>query len=62
MPKARLHWAHDLLAAVLVGAVSGLVFWLLPPALPAKAVHAACLAAGPGNGEQGLFGVLRHAG
>jgi hypothetical protein len=40
MPKARLHWAHDLLAAVLVGAVSGLVFWLLPPAVPARAATA----------------------
>jgi hypothetical protein len=37
MPKARLHWAHDLFAAVLIGAASGLVFWLLPPAVPAKA-------------------------
>jgi putative copper export protein len=40
MPKARLHWAHDLLAAVWVGAVGGLVFWLLPPALPVKAADA----------------------
>jgi membrane-associated phospholipid phosphatase len=44
MPKAELHWAHDLLAAALVGAVSGLVFWLVPPAAqatPALAQQAA---------------------
>lgn len=32
MPKAQLHWTYDLLAVALVGGISGLVFWLLPPA------------------------------
>jgi hypothetical protein len=36
MPKAQLHWAHDLLAVAVVGGISGLVFWLVPPAVPAK--------------------------
>ena len=36
MPKAKLHWAHDLLAIAVVGGISGLVFWLVPPAEPAK--------------------------
>jgi hypothetical protein len=36
MPKAQLHWSHDLLAVALVGGISGLVFWLLPPAELAK--------------------------
>ena len=41
MPKAKVHWAHDLLVAALVGGVSGLVFWLVPPAERAKAAAAA---------------------
>jgi hypothetical protein len=40
MPKAQLHWAHDLLAVALVGGISGLVFWLVPPAEPAKTTAA----------------------
>jgi hypothetical protein len=40
MPKAQLHWAHDLLAVALVGGISGLVFWLLPPAELAKTTAA----------------------
>lgn len=36
MPKAKLHWTYDLFAVALVGGISGLVFWLLPPAEPAK--------------------------
>ena len=36
MPKAKLHWTYDLLAVALVGGISGLVFWLVPPAEPAK--------------------------
>jgi hypothetical protein len=32
MPKANLHWTYDLLAVAVVGGISGLVFWLLPPA------------------------------
>jgi hypothetical protein len=36
MPKAKPHWAHDLLAVAWVGGVSGLVFWLAPPAEPTK--------------------------
>jgi hypothetical protein len=38
MPKAQLHWVHDLLVAVLVGAIGGLVFWFVPPAV-AAVVH-----------------------
>lgn len=41
MPKAKLHWAYDLLAIAVVGAISGLVFWLLPPAEPARTTAAA---------------------
>ncbi len=40
MPKAKLHWTYDLLAVALVGGVSGLVFWLVPPAEPARSVAA----------------------
>jgi hypothetical protein len=40
MPKAQLHWSHDLLAVALVGGISGLVFWLLPPAELAKTTAA----------------------
>lgn len=36
MSKAKLYWAHDLLAAVFFVAVSGSVFWFLPPALPVE--------------------------
>jgi predicted MFS family arabinose efflux permease len=38
MPKAKLHWTYDLFAVALVGAISGLVFWLAPPAEPAKSL------------------------
>jgi hypothetical protein len=38
MPKAKLHWTYDLFAVALVGGISGLVFWLVPPAEPAKAL------------------------
>jgi hypothetical protein len=31
MPKARLHWACDVLLAASLAAVAGMVFWLLPP-------------------------------
>jgi hypothetical protein len=41
MPKAKLHWAHDLLAIAVVGGISGLVFWLVPPAEPVKTTAAA---------------------
>jgi uncharacterized protein (UPF0333 family) len=30
MPKAQLHWAYDLLLAVVLVAICSLVFWLLP--------------------------------
>jgi hypothetical protein len=40
MPKAELHWAHDVLAVVVVGGISALVFWLVPPS-----EHAAVAAA-----------------
>ena len=40
MPKARLHWAYDLLAIAVVGGISGLVFWLAPPDTPPKATAA----------------------
>lgn len=30
MPKTSAHWVHDLAALVMVLAVSGLVFWLVP--------------------------------
>lgn len=40
MPKAKVHWTYDLLAVALVGGVSGLVFWLLPPAELAKTTAA----------------------
>jgi hypothetical protein len=40
MPKANLHWTYDLLAVAVVGGISGLVFWLLPPAEPAKTTAA----------------------
>ena len=40
MPKAKLHWAHDALAAALVAGVSALVFWLLPPSAHARALAA----------------------
>jgi uncharacterized protein YjeT (DUF2065 family) len=51
MPKANLHWAHDLLAAAVVIVISGLVFWLVPPAAHAASTsafateHDACTAA-----------------
>jgi hypothetical protein len=38
MPKAKLHWTYDLFAVALVGGISGLVFWLVPPAEPTKAL------------------------
>ena len=37
MPKAKLHWAHDALAAALVAGVIALVFWLVPPSAHAHA-------------------------
>ncbi len=40
MPKANLHWTYDLLAVALVGGVSSLVFWLVPPAETAKTTAA----------------------
>jgi hypothetical protein len=40
MPKAKLHWTYDLFAVALVGGISGLVFWLVPPAEPSKAIAA----------------------
>jgi hypothetical protein len=40
MPKARLHWAYDLLAIAVVGGISGLVFWLVPADTPPKATAA----------------------
>lgn len=40
MPKAKVHWTYDLLAVALIGGVSGLVFWLVPPAEPAKTTAA----------------------
>ena len=40
MPKAKVHWTHDLLAVALVGGISGLVFWLLPPDVPAQSTAA----------------------
>lgn len=40
MPKAKLHWAYDLLAVAVIGGISGLVFWLVPPAMPAKTTAA----------------------
>lgn len=40
MPKANLHWGYDLLAIVVVGGISGLVFWLVPPAEHAKTTAA----------------------
>jgi uncharacterized MnhB-related membrane protein len=40
MPKANLHWAHDLLAVALVGGIVGLVFWLLPAAEIARTTAA----------------------
>jgi hypothetical protein len=49
MPKAQLHWAHDLLAVALVGGISGLVFWLLPPAELARTT-AACNVDGVASG------------
>lgn len=36
MPKAKVHWTYDLLAVALIGGVSGLVFWLVPPGESAK--------------------------
>ncbi len=38
MPKAKLHWTYDLFAVALVGGISGLVFWFVPPAEPAKSL------------------------
>ena len=40
MPKAKLHWAHDLLTIAVVGVISGLVFWLVPPVESAKTAAA----------------------
>lgn len=40
MPEAKLHWSYDLLAAALVGGISGLVFWLVPPAEAAAPIAA----------------------
>jgi hypothetical protein len=63
MPKAQVHWTYDLFAVALVGGISGLVFWLVPPAEPSKAIAALgdaspAIAAlfGPFNGAR------RHAG
>lgn len=58
MPTAKLHWTYDLLAVALVGGISGLVFWLVPPAEPAKAVAAAFGAAFSTSMEQPACSVV----
>ena len=66
MPKAKLHWTHDLLAVALVGGVSGLVFWLVPPAEPPKATAAVNAATSVFSMPMGVrgspSGALRHLG
>ena len=53
MPKAELHWAHDVLAVAVVGGISALVFWLVPPSerVPHTAALASCFTPTPASEE-----------